>query len=246
MFDVEKMFKLTPQEFIEEGKPFTVVINCEEGDEEISVISRVVKENEDYKLIIKGDWLRASSVIVTINHPTIELSVNDKLNLAFKCMSKYVPFMVTDDYPESLKKVAADNKAREYGWSLLKPGYEDYDLKVWEGFEDTEYYNDPYWVHDNGDIWRHTSKGYGPPCTNNYNPEDNKMIPDDETNEEEDYPVVCADCGEEKMCTSLQDAYDQGWFATEGGEHCPEHAEAAIEEEDNRYKTPANNCLTYN
>ena len=58
------------------------------------------------------------------------------------------------------------------------------------------------------------------------------------------------DCGEEKTCNSLQDAYDQGWFATDDGEHCPEHAEAAIEEEDNRWdkknKPPANNCLTYN
>ena len=81
-------------------------------------------------------------------------------------------------------------------------------------------------------------------CINTSNPEDNKVIPDDETDEEDDYPVVCADCGEEKMCSSLQDAYDQGWFATEGGEHCPEHAEAAIKKEDN--KAPANNCLTYN
>ena len=182
MFDVEKIFKLTPQEFIEEGKPFTVVINWEEGDEEVSVTSHVVKEGEDYKLIIKGDYLRASSVIVTINHPTIELSVNDKLTVAFECMSIYIPKMVTDDYPESLKKVAADKKKAEA----------------------------------------------------------------ESDNEEEDYRVVCADCGEEKMCTSLQDAYDQGWFATDDGEHCPEHAEAAIEEEDNRYKTPANNCLTYN
>ena len=240
-----KDFSLTPQEFIEEGKPFTVVVNWEKGDEEVSVTSRVVKEGDDYKLIIKGDYLRASSAVITISHPTIALSLNDKLTVAFKCISEYVPFMVTDDYPVSLKKVAADNKAREYGWSLLKPEHDDYDIKGWEGFEDSKYYNDPYWVHDNGETWRHTSMGYGPPIFNQSKPEDI-----DDHDDEGDYPVVCVDCGEEKTCNSLQDAYDQGWFATDDGEHCPEHAEAAIEEEDNRWdkknKPPANNCLTYN
>jgi hypothetical protein len=245
--DIKKQFSLTPQEFIEEGKPFTVVVNWEKGNEEVSVTSRIVKEGDDYKLIIKGDYLRASSAEIMISHPTIALSLNDKLAVAFNCMSEYVPFMVTDDYPVSLKKVAADNKAREYGWSLLKPGYEDYDLKVWEGFEDTKYYNDPYWVHDNGEIWRHTSMGYGPPIFNQSKPEVNQSKPED-TDEEYDYPVVCVDCGEEKVCNSLQDAYDQGWFATDDGEHCPEHADAAIEEENKApaNKAPANNCLTYN
>ena len=241
--DIENSFHLTPKQFIEDGLSFTMIINFEEGDYKISVTSIVIKDNGIYKLVIKGDYPRGSSVSITLSHKNLNFTTEQKMSMAMKCMTEYITLFVTQDYPESLKKVAADNKAREDGWSLLKPGYKDYDTKVWEGFEDTTFYNDPYWLHDNGEIWRHTSMGFGPPLINSPNPEDDNETPY-ESDDEKDYPVVCVDCGEEKICDSLQDAYDQGWFATDDGEHCSEHASAAIGEEDNRY--PANNCLTYN
>lgn len=241
--DIKNKFNLTPEQFIEDGIPFTIVFGFQEDNVKISVTSRVIKDEGIYKLVIKGDYPRGSSVSITLSHKNLNFTIHQKMSMAMKCMTEYTTLFVTEDYPTSLEKIAADNKAREDGWSLLKVGDEDYDSKVWEGFEDTKYYNDPYWLHDNGEIWRHTSMGFGPPRINSPNPEDDNETPY-ESDDEKDYPVVCVDCGEEKTCNSLQDAYDRGWFATDDGEHCPEHASAAIEEEDNRY--PANNCLTYN
>ena len=44
-----------------------------------------------------------------------------------------------------------------------------------------------------------------------------------------DYQVVCVKCGKECFFDDLQEAYDHGWFAQDGGEYCPKHAGAAIE-----------------
>jgi hypothetical protein len=236
--DIENSFNLTPKQFIEDGLSFTMIINFEEGDYKISVTSIVTKDNGIYKLVIKGDYPRGSSVSITLSHKNLNFTTDQKMSMAMKCMTEYITLFVTEDYPTSLKKVAVDNKARENGWSLLKPGYEDYDTKVWEGFEDTTFYNDPYWLHDNGEIWRHTSMGYGPPIFKEAKPEDT------DSDDEKYYPVVCVDCGEKKMYNDLQDLYDEGWFTTVDGGYCPEHASAAIEEEDNR--SSPNNCLTYN
>lgn len=238
--NIQNNFNLTPEQFIQNGVPFTMIVGFKEDDVKISITSRVMKEDCIYKLIIKGDYPRGSSVHITLSHKDLNFTIDQMMQMAMKCMTEYITLFVTQDYPESLKKVAADNKARENGWSLLKFGDDDYDTEMWDGYEGTKNYNDPYWVHDNGDVWRHTIMGYGPPIFNEAKPEDT----DSDDDEEDDYPVVCVDCGEKKNCTSLQDAYDQGWFATDDGEHCPEHASAAIEEEDNR--CPANNCLTYN
>ena len=55
------------------------------------------------------------------------------------------------------------------------------------------------------------------------------------------YHVSCACCDEEDDFEDLQDAYDNGWFQSEDGDFCPEHAAKGIEDEDNRWKptTPA-------
>lgn len=157
-------FNLSANDFIDGGKVFDFRINWKKGNTEISVLSYVEKGNDDiYELTVKGNYERGSSAKVTLTHPSLNLSKEKMLEVAKTSMLEIIPFMVANDYPESLINVAKDKKARENGWQLLKLGNDDYDPKVWEKFEETKYCNDPYWVHNNGEIWRHTVMGFGPP-----------------------------------------------------------------------------------
>ena len=107
-------FNLSANDFIDGGKIFDFRINWEKGNTEISILSYVEKNYDDiYVLIVKGNYQRGSTVKVTLTHPKSNLTKEEMLLVAKTSMLEIIPFMVKNDYPESLIKVAADNKARE-------------------------------------------------------------------------------------------------------------------------------------
>ena len=97
---------LTPQQFIVEGKPFKLTASFDDRD--VSIISRVIKEDNIYKLVIKGDYKRSSECEIILSDPDVELSLDQIQELASRTMQVCIPNFLFEDYPESLKKVVAD------------------------------------------------------------------------------------------------------------------------------------------
>ena len=106
--DLSKFVDLVPEKFINEGQVFDFVTKFEEGDTNISVVSKVIQEDGIYKLIIKGNYKRGSTAIVSIGNQNSTLE--QMYIIATTSMSEIIPVMVTKDYPESLIKVAEDEK----------------------------------------------------------------------------------------------------------------------------------------
>ena len=103
---------LTPQEFIVEGKPFKLTASFDDRD--VSIISRVIKEDNIYKLVIKGEYQRSGECIIPISDPNIEMSLDEIQEIASRSMQVVVPEFIFKDYPDSLKKVAEDEAADEF------------------------------------------------------------------------------------------------------------------------------------
>lgn len=105
---------MTADEFINQGKKRVYAFKW--TDRTISVSTHVEKTvREDgfvlYKLIIKGNYLRASSVKITLSHPALENTVDSMWQRVGVMVADYLPQFIFEDYPDSLKKVAADNAA---------------------------------------------------------------------------------------------------------------------------------------
>lgn len=92
---------LTPQEFIVEGKPFKLTAQFDDGD--VTIISKVVKKDDIYKLVIKGDYKRSSECIITLSHT--DVSLEEMQELALRSMQVVIPEFIFKDYPDSLKNV---------------------------------------------------------------------------------------------------------------------------------------------
>lgn len=108
---MEIKFTLTPQEFIVEGKPFKLTANFDDRD--VTIISKVVKEDDIYKLVIKGDYKHSSECTITLSQPDIDLSLDDMQEFAIRSMQVVIPKFIMEDYPDSLKKVAEDETENE-------------------------------------------------------------------------------------------------------------------------------------
>jgi len=96
---------LTPKEFID-GEKFTINANFE--DTIITVLCYVTKNEGIYSLHIKGDYPRGSGTIITIGSDKMDISIDEMYKISVKCIDKYVPFLILDDYPLSLKKIKVD------------------------------------------------------------------------------------------------------------------------------------------
>ena len=107
--DLSQYIKFTPEEFINDGIVFNLCLQNSSKTKEISVISQIKKEGGVYKLIIKGNYKRGSSITIEIGNN--ESTVDNMYKIAKGCMDQYIPPFLFEDYPESLKKVAKD-KAR--------------------------------------------------------------------------------------------------------------------------------------
>ena len=104
-------FNITPQQFIVEGKPFKSTAQFDDRD--VTIVSKVVKEDDIYKLVIKGDYTRSSECTITLSQPDIDVSLDDMQEFAIRSMQVVIPKFIMEDYPDSLKKVAEDEAADE-------------------------------------------------------------------------------------------------------------------------------------
>ena len=102
---------LTPQEFIVEGKPFKLTANFDDRD--VSIISRVVKKDDIYTLVIKGDYKRSSECTISLSDPRVDLTLDEMQDIARRSMQVVIPKFIFEDYPDSLKKVAEDETENE-------------------------------------------------------------------------------------------------------------------------------------
>lgn len=98
----------SPEEFILEGKKFEFCMKFKEDDTIISVVSNVIQEDGIYKLIIKGNYKRGSTAKVSIGNQNS--STEQMYIIASTSMEKIIPYMITNDYPESLKKLSKENE----------------------------------------------------------------------------------------------------------------------------------------
>ena len=110
--DLSKFVDLVPEKFINEGQVFEFVTKFEKGDTNISVVSNVIQENGIYKLIIKGNYKRGSTAEVSIGNQNS--SIEQMYIIATTSMSEIIPIMITEDYPDSLRKVAEDEKKAKH------------------------------------------------------------------------------------------------------------------------------------
>jgi hypothetical protein len=104
--DLSKFVDLVPENFINEGQVFEFTAKFE--DTNISVLSNVIQEDGIYQLIIKGNYKRGSTATVSIGNQNS--SIEQMYIIATTSMQEIIPYMVTNDYPESLRKVAEDEK----------------------------------------------------------------------------------------------------------------------------------------
>ena len=109
--DFSKCIDLPPDKFIKGERPFEFVTKFENSNTEISVLSYVKLEDGIYKLIIKGNYERGSTAIISIGN--INSTIKQMYEIAVVCMKETIPIMVTKDYPDSLKKVEEDRKKKE-------------------------------------------------------------------------------------------------------------------------------------
>ena len=101
-------FTLNAEQFIVQGIPFEFIAKFD--DVNVKVISSVEKREKNVILTIKGDYKRGSSVEITIGNDDLNLSNDQMLIIARESMIQYIPLFIFDDYPTSLKKIAADEK----------------------------------------------------------------------------------------------------------------------------------------
>jgi len=105
-------FNYSPEDFIENGKIFTIIFGFEQGDTKIVINNHVVKDGEKRTLVIKGDYERSSTVKIPLNHHNNQIlnkiDLNKMIEIAKKYMITLSEKFVTEDYPSSLKKVAED------------------------------------------------------------------------------------------------------------------------------------------
>ena len=107
--DLSQYIDFTPEEFIN-GVVFNLCLQNSSKTKEISVISQIKKEDGVYKLTIKGNYKRGSSVTIAIRNN--KSTVDNMYKIAKGCMYQYIPDFLFEDYPESLKKVAKDDAAK--------------------------------------------------------------------------------------------------------------------------------------
>ena len=109
--DVLGTFTYSAEEFIENGNIFTIEFGFEQGDTKIVINYNVEKDGEKRTLIIKGAYERSSTAKVPLNHHNQileKVNLNHMFEIAKEYMVTLTPRFVTEDYPESLKKVAED------------------------------------------------------------------------------------------------------------------------------------------
>ena len=94
---------LTPQQFIVEGMPFKSIAQFDDGN--VTIISKVVKEDDVYKLVIKGDYKNSTTCTIILSQPDIDVSLDDIQEFAIRSMQVVIPKFIFEDYPDSLKKV---------------------------------------------------------------------------------------------------------------------------------------------
>jgi hypothetical protein len=97
---------LTPQQFIVEGAPFKFTAKFDDGN--VTIISKVVKEDDIYKLVIKGDYKNSTTCTIILSHPGV--SLDDIQEVALRSMQVVIPKFIFEDYPDSLKKVADETE----------------------------------------------------------------------------------------------------------------------------------------
>jgi len=94
---------LTPQQFIVEGTPFKSTAQFD--DKDVTIISKVVKEDDVYKLVIKGDYKNSTTCTIILSQPDIDVSLDDIQEFAVRSMQVVIPKFIFEDYPDSLKAV---------------------------------------------------------------------------------------------------------------------------------------------
>jgi len=99
-------FNLTPKEFITNGQKFIVQFNF--NDVKVSIVSHVKIEDNIYNLYIKGTYQRSSELKAGLC--PANYNVKDVYNMASIFIEKYIPVFLTEDYPNSLKKIAKDKE----------------------------------------------------------------------------------------------------------------------------------------
>ena len=102
--------------FISKGELFECIIHF--NNLSISVLSFVTMDDGIFNLTIKGNYQRGSSVKISLSHPDMDLTIDEMYAIAVEAMKEYIPIMVLDDYPESLKKIAqeeAGQAEQDYG-----------------------------------------------------------------------------------------------------------------------------------
>ena len=95
-------FNLTPEEFITNNQKFIVQFNFTYV--KVSIVSQVKIEDGIYNLYIRGDYPRSIELKVGLSPENTDVDVIYKMASSF--VKEYVPIFVTQDYPDSLKKVA--------------------------------------------------------------------------------------------------------------------------------------------
>ena len=106
--DLSKFKELDKKNFIKNGQKFELCVSFEKGDTNISILSYVEFQDEIYKLHVKGNYPKGSTAIISIGNKNSTLE--RMYAIAIVSMKEYIPIMVTEDYPESLKKIAKNIK----------------------------------------------------------------------------------------------------------------------------------------
>jgi hypothetical protein len=94
--------KLTAQEFIGDGKIF--ICKLKSNETIVSVSSYVTKKADIYSLHVTGDYEHGGSVVIEIGDKN--MSIDDTYTVAQTCLLEFIPLLITEDYPLSLKKIA--------------------------------------------------------------------------------------------------------------------------------------------
>lgn len=103
-------FNLTPEEFITNNQKFIVQFNFTYV--KVSIVSQVKIEDGIYNLYIRGTYPRSSELKVGLC-PTNDNTVDVIYKMASAFVKEYVPIFITEDYPDSLKKVEKDKAKKK-------------------------------------------------------------------------------------------------------------------------------------
>ena len=102
-------FNLTPEEFITNNQKFIVQFNFTYV--KVSIVSQVKIEDGIYNLYISGTYPRSSELKVGLSPENTDVDIIYKMASAF--VKEYVPIFITEDYPDSLKKVEEDKEKKK-------------------------------------------------------------------------------------------------------------------------------------